>query len=126
MEWLLQNWLWIALGVGALFFMMRMGGCGMGHSAGHHSHEESSDTAPPPANRPGNLYDPVSGHAFAAGNAPISTVCRGRAYYFESRENRDAFEANPDKYLAGAPAVGELVGSERDYDQQPRHRHHGC
>lgn len=36
MEWLSQNWIWLAV-TGALVFMMRRGGgcCGGGHDAGH-------------------------------------------------------------------------------------------
>jgi hypothetical protein len=48
MDWITQNWLWIALGIGAVFFMSRMGGCGMGHSGGHH-HDNGGSTAAPPA-----------------------------------------------------------------------------
>lgn len=126
MAWLGQNWVWIALAVGAFFFMTRMGGCGMGHSSGHHHHEDDrQDTAPPSAgNRPGKLFDPVSGHGFAAGDAPISTVYGGRAYYFESRENRDRFEADPERYLASAPAVGAPIEAGRE--EQRRHHRHGC
>src|SRR5579863_717229 len=32
LDWLSQNWVWIALAVGAYFFMTRMGGHGMGRS----------------------------------------------------------------------------------------------
>lgn len=128
MQWLAQNWIWIALGIGALFFMTRMGGmggCGIGHS-GHRREEDGERNAPPAAgNRPGTLFDPVSGHAFTAGNAPFSSVYRGRGYYFESRENRDAFEANPEKYLTAAAGAGEPVASERDDEPRRRHRH-GC
>lgn len=47
MDWIVQNWLWLALGVGAVFFMSRMGGCGMSHSGGHR--QEASARAEPPA-----------------------------------------------------------------------------
>lgn len=125
MDWLLQNWIWIALAVGAVFFMARMGGCGMGHSTGH-SHGSSSDNPPAdPGAGVGTSFDPVSHHAVTAGSVGISSVYHGRAYYFENRENRDAFEGNPEKYLAGAPAVGEPVGSARDDDHR-HHRRHGC
>lgn len=132
MEWFSQNWIWVALGIGALFLMTRMGGCGMGRSASHRhgdgdGHEQgSSEEAPPAAgNRPGTMFDPVSGHGFAASATPISTVYGGRGYYFESRENRDAFESAPEKYLAGAPAAGQPVESQSNYDR-PRRRRHGC
>jgi YHS domain-containing protein len=94
----------------------------------HHGHhdEDRHDTVPPGVgNRRGTLFDPVSAHGFVAGGAPISSIYRGRAYYFENRENREAFEAQPDKYLAGSGATGEPVGGEREYEQRPRH-HHGC
>ena len=52
MDWLSQNWLWIALGVGAIFFMSRMGGCGMSHASGHH-HEAGSEAKSPAAGAPG-------------------------------------------------------------------------
>lgn len=75
--------------------------------------------------RPGNLFDPVSSRAFAGGDAPIATIYRGRAYYFENRENRDAFEAGPEKYVAGAPAVGQVASEESGRDR-PRRRRGGC
>lgn len=76
--------------------------------------------------RPGNLFDPVSSRAFAGGDAPISTIYRGRAYYFESRANRDAFEAGPEKYIAAAPAAGQVIGSEEPDRERPRRRRGGC
>lgn len=126
MEWLGQNWLWIALAIGAFFLMTRMGGgCGTGSSAGHHHDDDRRDTTPPSAgNRPGSLFDPVSGHGFAASGAPVSTVYRGRAYYFESRQNRDAFEAQPEKYLANNPISGDPIGAGQDQRQHRQHR--GC
>lgn len=128
MNWIYQNWLWILVGVGALLFFSRargMHGCGMGHSG--HNHQDGRDHEAPPAagNRPGYLFDPVSRRDFAAGSAPISSVHGGRAYYFESRENREAFEADPEKYLAGAPSY-EPAGSPRDFERQRSRRRHGC
>ena len=133
MDWLSQNWIWIALAVGAFFLMSRMhgmgsmGGCGTGRSARDNHPADTEDNVPPaPGNRPGSLFDPVSGRAFAAGNAPISTVYRGRAYYFESRDDRDAFEAEPERYLAATGAAGQAIGSEEAYRDRPRRRHGGC
>ena len=129
MEWASQNWIWIVLGLGALFFATRlrgMGGCGMGHSGGHHHHHDDGRGTAPPAtgNRPGSLFDPVSGRSFIAGNAPVSTIYRGRAYYFETRENRDAFEREPERYAAAAP-IGQTIESEDEHRERP-HRRHGC
>jgi YHS domain-containing protein len=70
-------------------------------------------------------FDPVSRHAVALGGTPISTVYQGRAYYFESRDNRDAFESNPDRYITGGAAGGQVIGSGSPTADQPRRRH-GC
>lgn len=74
---------------------------------------------------PANLFDPVSGRAFAAGNVPLSSIYRGRAYYFESRENRDTFESDPEKYIAASPIAGQAIGSE-ETPQDRSHGRHGC
>jgi YHS domain-containing protein len=42
----------------------------------------------------------------------MELIYGGRAFYFESRDNRDAFEADPEKYVAGMPFSGEPVGAE--------------
>lgn len=76
-------------------------------------------------NHPGNLFDPVSSRAFVGSDAPISTIYRGRAYYFETRENRDAFEGSPKKYLGGASAAGQTIGVENADRERPRRRG-GC
>lgn len=76
-------------------------------------------------NPSGTLFDPVSGRAVAAGSMPISSIHRGRAYYFESRENRDAFESNPEKYLVGSAATGQPIGSG-DADRERPRRRRGC
>lgn len=129
MDWLTQNWIWIVLAIGGFFMLRRMGGmggCGTGHSSAHGRHEGDRENAPPAAgNRPGALFDPVSRHTFTAGNAPFSTVHGGRAFYFESRENRDAFEADPDKYLAAAPNAGDVMEAEHGTGR-PRRRRGGC
>jgi len=127
MNWLTQNWIWIAVAVGGFFLLTRMrgmggtGGCGGGHGAGGHG---NSTTMPPDASGPdpGATIDAVSGHALAPGGTAASTVFHGQAYYFESRENRDAFESDPDKYLTATPQAGRTLATAGD---RPR-RHHGC
>ena len=127
MNWLAQNWIWVAVAVGGFFLMTRMhgmggmGGCGGGHGANGHG---DSTRTPPGASGadPGTTIDAVSGHALPAGGTAASTVFRGQAYYFENRENRDAFESDPDKYLAAAPQAGRALAPAGD---RP-HRHHGC
>ena len=122
MQWLTQNWIWIAVAVGGFYFMTRMHRGGMGRSMGH-SYQRAYDG---PADRgagPTTVFDPVSRRAVAAGG--ISSIYHGRAYYFENRENRDAFEADSEKYLAGAPPAGQAIGSDSEYDR-PRRRRGGC
>jgi YHS domain-containing protein len=89
-----------------------------------HQHDGANDV-PSIEIRPRALFDPVSHHGFQTTGTTISTVHQGRAYYFETRENRDAFEANPDKYLKDARDLGEPVGRAATANQH-RHHHHGC
>lgn len=125
MDWLSQNWIWIVLAVGAFFFMTRMGGgCGMGRSAGHHHHDEGRGSVPPSGgDSHRTTFDPVSRRSVEASGGTISSIYHGRAFYFENRENRDLFESDPEKYLAGA--AGEPVEGEHEYAGEHRHRH-GC
>lgn len=98
MNWVSENWIWLVFVIGILFMMRRGGmGCGMGHvrsgrgeSTGGHEHGE------PPA----TTSDPVSGEAVDSA-AAVRLVYRGRIYRFASRENRDRFEAEPERYAAG-------------------------
>ena len=114
MQWLEQNWLFVLLGAGVSFFMMRGGGMGCGMGAGQGGspggaspHDHGS--APMQA----QTVDPVSGRPVEPSTA-VSTVYRGVPVYFESRENRDRFEATPGQF-----ALPQA--------QQPQsHRHGGC
>lgn len=114
-EWLQQNWINLLVLAGVILFLRLSGmGCGFGgrrvrpqhrpdRQAGADTPAESATTTDPVSRRP---VDPTSA---------VATVYQGRAYYFESRENRDRFEAAPDQY-ATVP---------QDDDQAARHRHHG-
>lgn len=119
MEWLLQNWIWIAFAAG-IFFLMRSGGmgCGMGH--GHHGHgdRESAQDGARDLSRTTDevVRDPVSGATVDPVTA-VNVMYQGRVYYFASRENRDQFEAQPQRY---AQAAGAPAGQHR------HHHHHGC
>jgi len=42
MEWLSQNWIWLALGIGAVYMMSRGGGC----CASHGSHDQAGTGKP--------------------------------------------------------------------------------
>ncbi len=71
-----------------------------------------------------DLFDPVSQRTLPAVTA-IASVHQGRVYYFEDRANRDAFETEPEKYLAGSQPIGQEVGSTGELGKQSRQRH-GC
>lgn len=119
MVWLTQNWIWIAIAVGGFFLMSRMHGSGHSHGGGNDHPQADRGVGSVAA------FDPVSQRSVPTSDAAISTVYRGRAYYFESRENREAFEGNPEKYLAGSPAAGQAIGAEAASTDRT-HRRHGC
>jgi YHS domain-containing protein len=82
-----------------------------------HSHDRAADTA--------ELFDPVSQRMLPSATA-IASVHQGRIYYFEDRTNRDAFESEPEKYLAGShQIIGQPVGSPGKSSEHP-HQGHGC
>lgn len=70
-------------------------------------------------------YDPVAFFnqgAPAAGNASHSSVHRGATYYFASKENKKAFERDPERYVpafGGFCAYGVSVGKK--FDGDPRY-----
>lgn len=113
MQWLAQNWIWILLVVG-FFFMMRRGGRGGGmnshdHHGGdtQHSAEENKSVA--------TATDPVNNATLDAAVA-LTSVYRGKTYYFASAENRAIFEAKPEQY----------AGADQPDPQQHKTHRHGC
>lgn len=115
MEWLIQNWGSLLLLAVVLIFLSRRGGMGCG-IGGHATRESSrpSDDVKSSADSP--PIDPVSGESVSRDTA-LTSAYRGRIYYFSSRENRDTFEAAPDKFAA--TQAGE-------HGQSHRHGGHGC
>lgn len=89
MLWLSENWIWLVFVFG-VFLMMRQGGmgCGMSMRRGHAHH------APDQSSPPQESVDPVSGERVSAAGA-VNTTYAGRIYYFASRANCEAFEADP-------------------------------
>lgn len=79
MDWLTQNWTYLLLFLG-VFLLMRFSGmgCGMG----------------------GRRAEPGHRHEAEPAKDETVTVYQGRAYYFESRENRERFEAAPEQYAS--------------------------
>jgi YHS domain-containing protein len=118
MEWLNQNWTYPLLLVGVILFMRFAGmGCGFG---GRRTHPSSASTHP--GGRDTSLdsaapTDPVSGRPVDPKTA-VATIHHGQPVYFESRENRDRFEAAPDQFAPGADGDGTQKGA--------RHSHRSC
>jgi len=136
MQWLYQNWVWIILFAIGCFVLMPLmmhrhgkqsgdtgNAMGDGHGFDGHRHDSDNRVNTQTGARE-NALDPVSKRELPA-NATISSVYHDRAYYFESRENRNVFESDPEKYLAGSPAAGEMLGSSGASTKQSQHRH-GC
>ena len=106
----LESLLWYGL-IAVVFFLMMRGGCGahvMGH--GHHHHGDEL-YAPPDGGSvrlpSGMASDPVCGVQVDPASAK-SSVYRGRLFFFCSPEHRDAFEAQPERYVHGSvPATSE-------------------
>jgi YHS domain-containing protein len=79
-------------------------------------HDRAADKA--------ELFDPVSQRMLPAATT-VASVYQGHIYYFEDRANRDVFEAEPEKYLAGSQAIGQQIsasGKSSDHS----HQGHGC
>ena len=130
MDWLTQNWVWIALAIGAVWLFSRGGlaGCGMGGHGGHGGHRGGTGPAPgetPPGGgamrnqglaasaTPEKALDPVSGREVLTAHA-LTAAYQGQIFFFESPENRQRFEAAPQQYARNAAPA------------QEQHRHHGC
>lgn len=115
MEWLAQNWIWIAFVVGVLL-PMRRGGMGCGKGLGGHTHHQSHESTDQlrKTDQNGSPTDPVSGERVSPDGA-VNVTYKGRLYYFASQENRATFEATPDKYATVA-----------GLDEVHRHHRHGC
>jgi len=116
MDWLLQNWLWVLLALGAVWMFSRRGlaGYGMGGHGGHGGPSGPGSGVPPSADTSAKAIDPVSGHEVLTADA-VTAAYEGSILYFESAENRRRFEAAPQQYarnVATAP--------------QQQHQRHGC
>ena len=115
MQWLSQYWVWVLLAIGAFYLVFRRAHYGMGgfgHSGhGDHSQHAGRDSAE-------TAVDPVSGKAVDTAHA-VTTYYQGQAYFFENAENRERFEAAPERYVHGD-------GSVPSTSSEHRHRRHGC
>ena len=120
MDWLSQNWVWVAIAVGFAFYFFRgrfgAYGSGLPQGMGHGGHAAGA------ANAPEAAVDPVGGGAVSTAQAPTS-LYQGKIYYFASKENRDRFEAAPQEFAQ--KAAGHSVHSAEAPRERPR-RHRGC
>lgn len=139
MNWLAQNWGWIAIAAAVAWFFWHKGmGSRLGTrggsllgsigQAGHGGHGGASggrdESAPnlPQAGAPEAAVDPVGGEAVRTAQA-LTSVYQGQIYYFASKENRDRFEAAPQEYAH--KAAGYALRPAESDSPRPR-RHGGC
>ena len=134
MDWLSQNWVWVAVAIGVAFYFLRgsLGAHAGGHGGGllegmgHGGHAGGGGHGEPPdsramANAPEAAVDAVSGAALRTAQA-LTSLYQGKIYYFASKENSDRFEAAPQDYAA--KAAGHPVGAAEAPQDPPRR--HGC
>jgi YHS domain-containing protein len=97
----LSSLLWFGL-IAVVFSLMMRGGCGahvMGHRRGsQHDDRPEPGSARQPTTAAGPAVDPVCGMQVDPVSSK-SSVYRGAVYFFCSAEHRDAFEADPERYL---------------------------
>ena len=107
MNWFASNWIWLALGAGALALFAVRGGCGIGH--GRHEHRRQGDE-----NRKAGGRE--------AASAPLST--RAGAGDSGDMAPQPAYGAESGKRASPAAAHGHGDSSGRASPH--RHHHHGC
>ena len=106
MEWLTQNWMVVVFAVGSVL-LMRRGGMSCGHAGGEHrkgAQGDGADASSASARHLAQTMDSVSGRAVDRHNA-AGSFYRGAPIYFESRENRDRYEATPEQFPNGRSAA---------------------
>lgn len=116
MNWIVQNWPWIIVGVVVLVLVNR--GTRYRRSALGYP----ADGASEPSEQAETARDPVTNNPVATAGA-VTSVYQGRIYYFESADTRRRFEESPRQYGAAASAQ-HAAPSQRQ--ERPRgHRHGG-
>ncbi len=102
MEWLANNWIWLAVGLGALFLLTQRGGCGMSHGGNHRNRQ---------ADRSG------------ANSGPSSTTTVAR---FPSGQAGSDDRARPSTgHTHAVPPVNEGARADEHAGHGRQHRH-GC
>jgi YHS domain-containing protein len=135
------NWGWlVAAGLAPILIallpcaaMCALGMCMAHHGQAEHNRNTAGSTQVRAADKVNShdrvgetseLVDPVSQRMLPAATA-IASVHQGRIYYFEDRANRDAFETDPEKYLAASQAIGLPIAAP-DKSSEHSHQVHGC
>jgi len=90
MAWLTEHWRYVLLLILVIALMPLRGGMGGGLMGMRRDK--------PSGGAEGARIDPVSGEPVAGDGAAVASY-RGRLYYFNSRENRDRFEATPARFV---------------------------
>ncbi|HKS56500.1 MAG TPA: YHS domain-containing protein [Steroidobacteraceae bacterium] len=129
MNFLSQNWWWILLLIGVLLLFSRRGHHGLG-GFGHRDHRyptspgEYRDHREHPEHSAGPTVatDPVT-HNDVATTQAVTSVYRGRIYYFESADSRQRFETSPEQYAR--QGLSHPAASEDRVAERPRRRG-GC
>ena len=115
MQWLSQYWVWVLLAIGAFYFFFRRAHYGVG-GFGHGGHSQHADRHT--GDSAETAVDPVSGKAVDTTHA-VTSLYQGQAYFFETAENRERFEATPERYVHGD-------GNGPAASSQHRRGRHGC
>lgn len=111
---LLSLLFWV--GIGLLFFwLMRRGGCGMGHGRGHGEHRDRTNG---PAARSGKPTDPVCGMEVDPASATSTRAVAGETYFFCSQTCLEAFDKDPPMYTRAR--------EQPRHREQRSHQHAGC
>ena len=96
--------LWFII-IGALFyFVMRKGGCGMGHSHGGHSqhgeHGQGGHSQHGGGLEAGKTKDPVCGMEVKMTDSAVSRRHMGQIFYFCSSNCMEKFDKDPETYIS--------------------------
>ncbi len=109
----LTSLLWFII-IGAIFyFMMRKGGCGMGHGHGGHGKHEGHPHGGAEADK---TKDPVCGMEIGPAGAAGSREHMGQTFYFCSSKCMEKFDKDPKAYM----------GSSQGASSGLHKKHGGC
>ena len=138
MTWLTENWIWIVLGLGVVFMLLRGGHHGHGgmvdHSyGGHGGIGHGGSTAPDDSGyggdrsqhpaQPALAVDPVTREDVSTATA-LTSVYEGRIYYFVNAANRQRFESSPAQF--SREGLGHSLGPAPGVPQPRPRRRGGC